>query len=405
MNILFISDVSIKEVIGGAERVLYEQTTRLAERANNVCIITRKLPFHMKNQEQIKNVKEFRYQVNRKNNFSFLLSSLIKSIKLFSRLNKEYNFDIINFHQPFSALGINLTKKSRLSKKIYTCLSLSFKEFEVRNPAPNKIIPRITHKINSYLRRIIEKFSISKSDLIIVLSEFTKHSLIEKYGIKPEKIHKIPGGVDLDTFKYVDDKKNVRQRLGLPSEIFLTFTVRNLVPRMGLENLICAMKKIKSSCQDIHLIIGGEGPLKLKLINLIKSLNLEKNIELTGFIPHKKLPLFYQASDFFILPTKCMEGFGLVTIEAMACGTPVLGTPVGGTKEILNGFDSSFLFEDISPQSITELILQKYKYYKKNPDMYKKLSQRSRKYVENNYSWEKNAFKTEVLFNKLINQK
>ena len=86
--------------------------------------------------------------------------------------------------------------------------------------------------------------------------------------------------------------------------------------------------------------------LKEELVQLSRRLKIEGNIKFAGFIPEQDLPDYYRAADAFILPTLELEGFGLVTLEALACGTPVLGTPIGGTKEILGMFDPSYLFKD-----------------------------------------------------------
>jgi glycosyltransferase involved in cell wall biosynthesis len=108
--------------------------------------------------------------------------------------------------------------------------------------------------------------------------------------------------------------------------------------------------------------------------------------------------MYYQAADIFVLPTKELEGFGLVTLEALASGLPVLGTPVGGTKEILEKLDSSFLFSDSEPDSMADLILEKYHTIKESPQVWKSVSNRCRKFVENNYSWEKNTDSIEKVF-------
>ncbi len=89
MNILFVSDVSISEVIGGAERVLFEQSTRLAQRGHNVHIMTRKLPDHRSNQEVIQGVVEWRYDVGQRNTFLFIRSTWLNSKRIFESLIKN----------------------------------------------------------------------------------------------------------------------------------------------------------------------------------------------------------------------------------------------------------------------------------------------------------------------------
>jgi glycosyltransferase involved in cell wall biosynthesis len=167
---------------------------------------------------------------------------------------------------------------------------------------------------------------------------------------------------------------------------------------MGLENLIVAFKNVINSAKDIHLIIGGAGSLKEKLLSLTKELELENHISFVGFIQEELLADYYSAADLFVLPTKELEGFGLVTLEAMACGLPVLGTPVGGTKEILEKFDASFIFKETDPESISELILEKYKNLKKSPKRWHQIKKSCRKFVEENYTFGKNVNRIEKIF-------
>jgi glycosyltransferase involved in cell wall biosynthesis len=130
--------------------------------------------------------------------------------------------------------------------------------------------------------------------------------------------------------------------------------------------------------------------LKEQLRSLIQDLHLTDCVRLTGFLPDEDVLKYYQSADFFVLPTVSLEGFGLVTIEAMACGTPALGTPIGGTKEILDRFDPSFLFKDTSPEAIAELIIEKYNYYQPRPDEYRPLREKCRRFVVDHFSWEIN---------------
>jgi glycosyltransferase involved in cell wall biosynthesis len=403
LKILFIADVSIKDVIGGAERVLYEQSIRLAQRGHLVHIVSRKLPLHKKDHENISGVSEWRYENNFANPFKFLISTIKNAKLLFEKLHNKYHFDCINFHQPFSALGVIHSNSSLNVPKIYTCHSLSFEEYISRNGNRHRLFSKFTNLLQSRGRQKIEKNILNKSDEIVVLSRFTKEKIKNIYKIKKDKIRMIPGGVDLKKFMPTSNKEKIRKRLNIPNNKIILFTVRNLVQRMGLENLIIAVNDLIKRNADIYLIIGGEGKLKNGLIALSRSFGIENHIHFVGFISEDKLPAYYQMADIFILPTKELEGFGLVTLEAMASGLPVLGTPVGGTNEILGNFDLSFLFKAIDPNSMAQLIMEKYELIKHNPQKWEQISRQCRNFVERNYSWEKNVDALEDLFKKAVN--
>jgi glycosyltransferase involved in cell wall biosynthesis len=97
----------------------------------------------------------------------------------------------------------------------------------------------------------------------------------------------------------------------------------------------------------------------------------------------ERLPDYYAAADCFVLPTRCLEGFGLVTVEALACGTPVLGTPIGGTQEILRKLDPAFLFDSAGSEALAQRLLQRL------PELYQNspARERCRAFAEKEYSW------------------
>jgi glycosyltransferase involved in cell wall biosynthesis len=99
----------------------------------------------------------------------------------------------------------------------------------------------------------------------VALSEYTREKLQRTYGLAPSKVSVIPGGVDLERFRPSTDEAQIRTRIGLPEDKFILFTVRNLVPRMGLENLISAFEIVQNGRPDLLLVIGGEGPLEKAL--------------------------------------------------------------------------------------------------------------------------------------------
>jgi glycosyltransferase involved in cell wall biosynthesis len=171
---------------------------------------------------------------------------------------------------------------------------------------------------------------------------------------------------------------------------------------MGIDNLLIAMQEIVRSVPDVYLVIGGTGPLKTDLEAMTRRMNLDRHIRFSGFIPEEALPQYYRASDLFILPTVDLEGFGMVTLEALASGIPVLGTPVGGTQEILSGFDRQFLFQDTSPDAMSGLIIDTCRRYRNQPDQWQLDSRRCRNFVERYYGWDVNVDAIERVFRKNI---
>jgi glycosyltransferase involved in cell wall biosynthesis len=398
LKVLFVADVSISKPSSGSERILFEQSTLLRKRGHHVHILTRRLPAHSANQEVIQGVTEWRYDIDQGNSLSFMRSILVNCRRLFESLQGEFSYDCINFHQPFSALGVVRSPASTQVRKVYTCHSLSFEEFRSRNPRPTNIIGGASYFLNIRARRFVEKKVLNQSDRIAVLSRFTQERLANAYGIPSGKMVVIPGGVDLQRFSPPVDKMEIRRHLSIPEQRMIAFTVRDLEPRMGLENLIYAFREVIKELPDSYLILGGHGPLMNRLMSLARELGVEDYIRFVGFIPEEELPDYYRTADVFILPTVELEGFGLITLEALASGIPVLGTPVGGTVEILGKLDSRYLFKDSKPESMASSIVETCRQFRDNPGLWQDVSARCRAFVEAQYPWERNVDSIEELF-------
>ncbi len=401
LNILLVADVSAASVIGGAERVLFEQSTRLKQRGHHVHILTRRLPWHVSDMEIIQGVREWRFYLPDLKFWPFLKSTFLNCRSLFYDLQEKFSFDIVNFHQPFTALGVLSSKAARGIPRVYTCHSLSFEEFASRSSSPQNSKEWVSYRLQLFGRKLAEKALLGKSNRIVVLSEYTREKVLRKYGLSESKVEIIPGAVSLTRFGVSEDKSAIRRRFGIPENCFVLLTIRNLVPRMGLENLIMALQLVVKKRKDILLTVGGEGPLAEKLQDMARDAGVDNFVRFTGFIPEKELPSYYQMADLFILPTKDLEGFGMVTVEALASGLPVLGTPVGGTKEILALLGPEFLFADSTPVSMADLILKTIKRWEEDPKDYNEISQKCRHIAEHYYSWEAHIDRLENLFHRM----
>src|SRR5205823_1565667 len=179
----------------------------------------------------------------------------------------------------------------------------------------------------------------------------------------------VPGGVDSEVFSPCQGRRSVRARLGLEEDGFILFTVRNLVPRMGLSELIDAIPRLRKEIQGLLLLIGGTGPLRSQL---------EAQVKVLGFIPEARLPDYYRAADLFVLPTAQLEGFGLVTVESLASGTPVLGTPIGATEEILGKLEGSLVAKGADSESLAVGIAALYRRFKTDPAWRGRLAEEGR---------------------------
>ena len=382
--------------------MLYEESTRLAKKGHAVRVLTRKLPYHELDVENIHGVEEHRYSFQEKL-FPLLFKSIMSDCRrTFRSLEESFPFDIINFHQPFSAVGVLSSISSQKVPLLYTCHSLSFEEYVSRSSSPRNPIKWLLHRLQIRTRKSIEQTVLKKSDQIVVLSEYTSEKLQRTYGLSSSKVCVIPGGVDLDRFRPSTDKARIQARLGLPQDKFILFTVRNLVPRMGLENLITAFEIVQNGRPDLLLVIGGEGPLQGALQEQVRRCGVEDFVRFAGYIPDEDLPSYYQMADLFILPTTELEGFGLVTVEALASGLPVLATPVGGTREILSKLGSDYLFNDSTPESMASAILRTLNGWGSNGLAFKNISETCRKVAEQHYSWDNHVSKLEDLFYSIL---
>jgi glycosyltransferase involved in cell wall biosynthesis/SAM-dependent methyltransferase len=256
--------------------------------------------------------------------------------------------DVVIAHQPLTAWGVARGGGAPL---IYVFHSPAGEEYRTRHPAGP------LHRAAAALLHRIEGRVLARADRVVVLSEFSRDTLARCHNVDPAGVLRIPGGVDPAAFRPVEDRAALRRRLDLPAGGPLLVTVRNLVPRMGLDDLIRAMAKVSAAFPEAMLLIGGDGPLRGDLERLAEAAGVAARIRFLGYVPEERLPDVLGAADLFVLPSRMLEGFGLVTVEALACGTPVVGTPVGATPELLGPLGAGLLLAGVGPAPLSEGIL------------------------------------------------
>jgi glycosyltransferase involved in cell wall biosynthesis len=238
---------------------------------------------------------------------------------------------------------------------------------------------------------LVERSALMRARRIQVLSDFSADLLWKLYRIGPDRIVKIPGGADLTQFQPLSDRSARRAALGLPTGRPLFFTLRNLEPRMGLDTLIAAMDRLRRRAPEVLLLIGGAGSLRPELERLVQARQLTGHVRFLGFVPEAELPRYYGVADAFVLPTRDLEGFGLVTVEALACGTPVLGTPVGATPELLVPLDASLIFSDATADAMTLHLARFLDTLDGDSAAARRLREACRRHAEAHYDWQRSV--------------
>lgn len=214
-------------------------------------------------------------------------------------------------------------------------------------------------KLDVFLKQwLIEQRTYNRCDRFIVLSKAFGHILNQKYQVPWHKIHIIPGGVDIARFQPKLSTQEARIQLGWPQDRPILFTSRRLVNRVGLDKLLIALSTIKQRIPDVWLAIAGRGVLQATLQQQARELELDNHVKFLGFLPDEHLPIAYQAADLSVMPSQAFEGFGLAVVESLACGTPVVCTPIGGMPEILAPFSPDLMTSSPDASAIAETLEQ-----------------------------------------------
>jgi D-inositol-3-phosphate glycosyltransferase len=188
---------------------------------------------------------------------------------------------------------------------------------------------------------------------IIAPTEREKEAIINFYDASPARINVIPCGVNMDMFQPVD-KEKARRELGFGGEKMVLFVGR-IEPVKGIEQLLRAASLLQNKTARLVVIGGDDQHETAKLRALTRRLRIEDRVTFPGSVKQDRLPYYYSAADVSVV-SSYYESFGLVTLESLACGTPVVTTDVGGAKDILREGATGYVVADNDPRRLAEKI-------------------------------------------------
>ncbi len=210
----------------------------------------------------------------------------------------------------------------------------------------------IPFKNPEWMKKI--RFVVDNADSIITVGRENKKILITDMGVPAEKVSVIPNGYDSKQFKIID-KEEARKALNILLDKKVLLTAGNLLPIKGHKYLIEAIGIVADHTDNILCIIAGSGALENDIKKQISNAGLDNYVKLVGGRPYREIPMWMNACDIFVLPS-LRESFGVVQIEAMACGKPVVATINGGSEGIITDEGVGLLVKAGDPKELAEAI-------------------------------------------------
>lgn len=378
---------------GGSERVVFETSRRLVRRGHDVHVLTERTESGWPAYERVEGIHIHRCAVRFGNPLIRMTTGIVNAARLFQTLTSSYGFDMLHFHLTLPSVGVLLCRESRRVARVATFHGPWDEEVRVEERIPHGVHPK---NMKTVTLRALQRYVLRHSQRIVVLSRYSQGQVFRLIRNKVEPTL-IPGGVDIERFYPAPNRCGIKSDLGLPTDGPVLLSVRRLVPRMGIDALIDAMAVIQSRGRRITLVIGGDGPMRAALERQAATSGLKDRIRFTGYLEPERLVAYYQAADLFVLPTRALEGFGLSTVEALACGTPVLGTAVGATAEILQPLDPRLLIPETTAGTIAQTALA----CLDSPVMQPAFRTRCRRHVETRYTWDRSVDALETVYDEL----
>jgi glycosyltransferase involved in cell wall biosynthesis len=207
----------------------------------------------------------------------------------------------------------------------------------------------LSHK--GWKKKLVRTF-LTSSDFVVCVSDYLKKEVQNYYQLEPSKVLSIHCGVDTEKFVQ-KNKEEMREKLSLPVDKKIIIYLGRLHNEKGIDTLISSIPDLLIEDPSYYFLFVGNGPEKSKTLKL--AIDNDQSVRSINGVPKELVPDYFNAADLFIFPTK-KETFGLVAIEALSCGTPVVASNVGGVPEIIEDSETGLLFEHSNPTSLIKTI-------------------------------------------------
>lgn len=389
MKILMLTWEYPPRIVGGIARVVNDLSKRLIKDGHEVTVVTYRegnAPYF----EDDKGVKVYRidnYMINPNNFIDWIMQMNFNMVAKASEIiASEGKFDVIHAHDWLVAYAAKTLKNSYHTPIVSTIHATE----SGRNSGIHDETQRYINDTEWMLTY--------ESTEVIVNSNYMKRELQSLFGLPFEKINVVPNGINVNMFSGIERDYEFRRKYALDNEKIILFMGR-LVYEKGIQHLISAMPKILAGYHDAKLVIAGKGGMTNELKAQVNSMGISNKVYFTGYMDSKQVCKMYKCADVSVFPST-YEPFGIVALEAMLSGTPVVVSDIGGLNEIVEHRENGMKSYAGNPNSIADSILE----LLYNPQLSQEVVKKARNMVKNEYNWAKIAQDTHFTYQKAICQ-
>lgn len=254
------------------------------------------------------------------------------------RLLPKLKPDVIHAHHPILLGQTAATKAEELDLPLVFTFHTQYREYTHYLPLPQEAIQEfLKDAVQSWLQDYMRK-----CQHIVIPSESMKETLVREYGLR-DRFTVIPTGIDLEPYR-IADGESLRARKGWQKEKVM-ISIGRLAPEKNWDTLLKAAKIVRENHPDLRVVLIGDGPARSDLEGLASELGIADHVTFTGEVPFVDVPAYLKAANLFGFASTT-ETQGLVTMEALAAGLPVVAVDASGTRDILTDGEQGFLVPD-----------------------------------------------------------
>ena len=256
-------------------------------------------------------------------------------------MRRVEGFDVVHVHYPF-IFGSELTLLARLARKRRRqALLVHYKNRLVGDGSRGALFEAYEHTVAPALIRAADRVCVLSADHAASVSYLAK---LQRE--RPEKLIEMPNGVDADLFSPGEDSSGLRARLGIPADSVVAAFVATLDRAHHFKRLDVAIDALaRIDRANVHIVVAGGGELVEGFRERAADAGVGDRVHFLGAGPHAELPDVLRAADLFLLTTEPPESFGIVLIEAMACGLPAIATDYPGVAAVVDDGETGLLVE------------------------------------------------------------